>query len=157
MGCKALWSPWAAPEKPYDAVDADDVDDDGTDTRSAITNEPMKPVWTDMAISAPIVRNKSTGSLGNIKAVNGYEKLGTSTNTASKTTEKKTVQPENQSASAASGAAKSLLPQSRDVSAIRGSPSGSRGSLAGSRASLTGSRASLVNEKVEVVELVTTV
>ncbi|XP_052783492.1 uncharacterized protein LOC128219636 isoform X1 [Mya arenaria] len=141
LGCKMFLSPWAPVDKPYDAVEKDDVDD-GTSSQSPITSEPQKPVWSDMSISAPIVRNKSSAGLATSRASisNGYEKV--SSKVASKESSPKPVPKVTEKRNSvadlnvSTASSKALIKEPRD---------------------LAGSRTSLADDKREVMQMVTTV
>lgn len=138
VGCKVFLSPWAwsADEKlAYDSVNIDE--NEATYKQDTVTSEPQKPVWSDLAIGAPIVRNKS-GSVGNIKTAAGYSKLPVNGITASAILAN--VSEKRNSNSDLTGSiptvSRSLLKESKDLSS---------------------SRASLAEEVLHVHELVTTV
>lgn len=137
VGCKVFWTPWSQEEK-YDSVNKDD--NDVTDSQEPVTSEPQKPVWTDLKIGAPIVRNKS-GSVGNLKTGLGYEKL--SGNTAPIVRHSASLAVLNEK-----GNSKSDLPGTV--------PKVEKALLNGSR-DLNASRKSLADEILHVQEMVTTV
>ena len=137
LGCKVLWTSWGNEDKAYDSVNKDDTD--AADLQEPVTSEPMKPIWSDIKITAPIVRNKS-GSVGNIKTGSGvgYEKLSASGL--------------KQSASLAK-----LHEKRNSKSDLSGSVPVFSKSLLKEDKKLSDSRASLAEEVLEVHELVTTV
>ena len=77
LSCKMLW-PWGAATSetlPYDAVNKDDTTE--SIANETVTSEPQRPVWADLQVGAPIVKNKSSSVL-NIKT-ESYERLTAST------------------------------------------------------------------------------
>ena len=77
LSCKMLW-PWGAATSetlPYDAVNKDDTAE--SIANETVTSEPQRPVWGDLQVGAPIVKNKSSSVL-NIKT-ESYERLTAST------------------------------------------------------------------------------
>lgn len=77
LGCKMFW-PWSAATAEnlaYDAVNKDDVTDAGA--HEIVTSEPQRPVWADLQIGAPIVRNMSSTMINNKSG--SYERLTAST------------------------------------------------------------------------------
>ena len=79
LSCK-MWWPWTAATAEslaYDAVNKDDVTDTGvTVTHDIVTSEPQRPVWADLQVGAPIVRNMSSTVI-NAKS-GSYERLSSS-------------------------------------------------------------------------------
>jgi hypothetical protein len=139
IGCKVLWTSWGNEDKTYDSVNKDDTDT--ADLHEPVTSEPMKPIWSDINITAPIVRNKS-GSVGNIKIGSsaGYEKLSTDglkqSASLAKLNEKRNSKSYVTVSAMVPAFSKTLLKEDK---------------------SLSSSRASLAEETLEVHELVTTV
>lgn len=136
MGCKVLWTSWSNEEKAsYDSVCRDDHD--VSEPQEPVTKEPQKPVWDDIKVAAPIVRNKS-GSVGNIKTSVGYEKL--SANGLAKTSSLATLNEKRNSKAELFGSvptvSKALLKEDKILSS---------------------SRTSLADEVLEVRQMVTTV
>lgn len=86
LGCKMFW-PWgtAAESLPYDAVNKDEVTI--SSVHETVTSEPQRPVWADLQVGAPIVRNKSSSAV-NIKS-GSYERLTASTSKLDQKTDKR--------------------------------------------------------------------
>ena len=84
LGCKMLW-PWGVTSEtlPYDAVNKDDLTE--PNANETVTSEPQRPVWADLQVGAPIVKNKSS-SLLNVKT-GSYERLTASTSKLDQKTE----------------------------------------------------------------------
>ncbi|KAL4241132.1 hypothetical protein ACF0H5_001910 [Mactra antiquata] len=137
IGCKVFWTPWAQEDK-YNTVSKDD--NENIEEDEPVTTEPIKPVWSNISTSAPIVRNKSV-SLGNIRSTPGYERLSVGNLNVSHSSSSTRLNEKRNSKTELNGSVthlnKSLLRISKD--------------------NISGSRASIAEEKLHVSELVTTV
>lgn len=182
LGCKVFWHPWSSGEKPYGPVlKLDDLPDTRETAEGGIvTNEPQKPVWSDMKVGNPIVRNKANNT-GNVRSNVSYGKLPSEIGLpkvdkemSSKASEEESRVNLSVTKVAAEGSRISLVaskstPLGSRTSLVssKGASNGSRSSLVsstnnstnGSKSNLSGSRKKLTasEEKLHVAELVTTV
>ena len=98
LSCK-MWWPWTAATAEslsYDAVNKDDVTELGV-THDIVTSEPQRPVWADLQVGAPIVRNMSSTVI-NAKS-GSYERLSASMSKLDQKTDLRKASLKDQSAS----------------------------------------------------------